>query len=242
MALGMIIRDVYTNDDRQDMEKVLGEFLCGSWNTAGIYCFWDPDTHDALYLGLSKDLAARFAQHNGLLGTPGKGNKAKEIDAWFETHKRLGYSVIVQSSFADDAAEGYTKRAEGQLIKGHELHFGNIPPWNNMGGSVDGASKAGIITGAWFDFLTGRQDSLLVSRRTIRQLNEDATAEYNECDILMARTPLVLLQFGHETDDRSIVEGLEYMRDSPMYQRSTERHDELIEYLHEPAPHPERKA
>lgn len=239
MALGMIIRDVYSKDDRQEMVKVLREFLCGSWNTAGIYCFWDPDTHDALYLGLSKDLAARFAQHNGLKGTPGKGNKANEIDAWFGTHERLGYSIIVQSSSADDAFEGYTKDAEGQLIKGHEKAFGKIPPWNKMGGGVDGAAKAGIITGAWFDFLTGRQDSLLVARRTIRQLNEDYTAEHKECDILMARTPLVLLQFGHETNDHSIVEGLEYMRDTPMYQMSAERYDELIEYLHEPAPHPE---
>ena len=239
MALGTIIRDVYSNDERKDMRKVLQAFLGGGWNTAGIYCVWEPDTHDALYLGLAKNLPDRFANHNGLKGTPGKGNKAKEVDTWFATHERLGYSIIVQSDVADDATEGYTKRAEGQLIKGHEKAFGKIPPWNNMGGSVDGAAKAGDLTGAWFDFLTGRHDSLLVARRTIRQLDDDATAEGKELDIMMARTQLSLAQFGSETTDHSIVKGLEYFRDTPVFGRTSERHDELIEYLHEPAPHPE---
>lgn len=156
-------------------------------------------------------------------------------------HERLGYSIIVQSSVADDETEGYTKRAEGQLIQGHKLHFGQIPPWNNIGGSVDGAAAASMITKGWFDFLTAREDGLLVSRRTIRELNEDATAEYNESDILPARTGLILHQFGPEQDDRSIIAGLEFMRDTTVYQRTDERHNELIEYLHDPAPHPERK-
>jgi hypothetical protein len=61
--LGMVVRDVYTDAERRDLRASLKRLLpIGStiWSLAGVYCFWDPETHDALYVGLSNNLAGRF--------------------------------------------------------------------------------------------------------------------------------------------------------------------------------------
>lgn len=86
--------------------------------------------------------------------------------------------------------------------------------------------------------MTGQGDSLLVARRTIRGLNDDALAEYNELIIHPTRTGL--LQF-EGIDDSAIGRALSLVVEM------TSRFDpingdlraRLDEYLQQPAPHPE---
>ncbi|MEE6135337.1 GIY-YIG nuclease family protein [Mycobacterium sp. 050128] len=237
--LSVVVRDVYTDAERREMRASLKSLLpidSMIWSPAGVYCFWDPETHDALYVGVSNNLAGRFATHNGLTGRLPRGNKVQEINDWFQTHPRLGYSVILQSAIADDKYEGASSRAEGQLIEGHRIRYGSIPPWNKIGASTEGAAKAGVLTGGWFDMLTGRGDSLMVSRRTIRELDADASAEMKEFDLVIARTPLLVSQVG----DGAIRTALARVQDNAEYWGMTQdRCAELAAYLDEPAPHPE---
>jgi hypothetical protein len=238
----MVVRDVYRHAERLELRKSLAGLLPtggGTWSPAGVYCFWDPETHDALYVGLASNLPNRFAIHNGIRHAPPRGNKSREIKEWFRTHRRLGYSIVVQSALSDDKYENASSRAEGQLIEGHRLRYGFIPPWNNIGGSTEGAAKAGILTGGWFDLLTGRRDSLVVSRRTIRGLDADWDAEMKESDLLVTRIPPLVDSYP-EIDDGAIRRALSRMCDNAEYWGTTSaRCAELAAYLEEPAPHPE---
>jgi hypothetical protein len=101
VPLGMVVRDVYADDERLQMYETLDVLLRAGWHRAGVYCFWDPETRQPFYLGLAKDLPARFAQHNCLKGRrPGKGNKGEQINGWFSEHERLGFSVVLQEGMA----------------------------------------------------------------------------------------------------------------------------------------------
>jgi hypothetical protein len=238
--LAMVIRDVYSYAERWDFRASLKTLLPTSgniWSPAGVYCFWDPQSHDALYVGLASNLANRFAEHNGI--RRGTGNKSRQVKEWFRSHDRLGYSIVVQSAVSDDKYEGASRRGEGQLIEGHRLRFGSIPPWNQMGASLEGSAKAGVLTGAWFDMLTGRQDSLVVSRRTIRGLNMDWDAEMKESDLLVARVP-PLLDNWTEVSDEAIRRALARLNANANYWGMTSgRCAALAAYLDVPAPHPE---
>jgi hypothetical protein len=71
MTLATVIRDSYHLNERKEMRDALHELLPvhgSDWHTSGVYCFWDPDSRDALYIGLAKNIEQRFAQHNGLAG------------------------------------------------------------------------------------------------------------------------------------------------------------------------------
>jgi hypothetical protein len=243
MALGTVVRDVYTDSERLTMHKTLNEMLGNNdWSSAGIYCYWDPDTHEALYIGLAKDLPARFAQHNSLKGIkPNSGNKGQQINDWFSAHPRLGFSIVIQEGMADDARGRYTEIAEGQLIEGYRALHDKFPPWNKISGSKDGAKYAGQHTGAWFDFMTGKVDGLIVARRTIRELNDDATADYNECTIHTSRTGLTLHPHDGTADDAGILDGVRRMAAAieidPL--QGDRLYVRLRDYLRQPAPHPE---
>ncbi|MFF0283602.1 hypothetical protein ACFYSW_25135 [Rhodococcus aetherivorans] len=245
MALGTVVRDVYTNAERHTMYRTLGELLGPpNWSTAGLYCYWDPATHEALYIGLAKDLQARFAQHNSLNGNkPNKGNKGEKINDWFQSHDRLGFSLVIQSALADDANERYSAIGEGQLIEGYRSLHGVRPPWNKIGGSKDGAGWARSDTAAWFDFMTGKVDGLLVSRRTIRELNDDITAEFNEAAIHMSRTGMNFHAVDGKLDDSTILAGLKthmvMTTQLHPYLAREYNFDALRDYLKQPAPHPE---
>ncbi|OMQ28576.1 hypothetical protein [Rhodococcus sp. D-1] len=244
MALGTVVRDVYTNTERQAMHKTLRDLLpSGDWSKAGLYCYWNPENGEALYIGLSKDLPLRFAQHNSLRGKPGQGNKALEIDNWFQTHDRLGFSIVLQSALADDVYEGNTKLAEGQLIEGYRARHDKFPPWNKMSGSTDGHQYVGTDTAVWFDFMTGAADGLVVARRTIRELNDDATADLNEGRIHTSRTGMNHLTIDRKLDDTAILACLKdtVERDAQITPYLADLYDfeGLRDYLMQPAPHPE---
>ncbi len=241
VPLGTVVRDVYADRERLQMYEALDVLLRAGWHRAGVYCFWNPETREPFYLGLAKDLPVRFAQHNSLKGRrPGKGNKGRQINSWFSEHERLGFSVVLQESLADETYEPFARNAEGQLLEGFRRVHGALPPWNEIGGSRTGAGYVKENSAAWVDLMTGRGDSLLVARRTIRGLNDDASAEYSELIIHPSRTGI--LQF-EGVDDLAIRRAL-----SLIVEMSSEFHpiDEdlnarLNQYLEQPAPHPERE-
>lgn len=240
MPLGTVVRDVYREKDRQSLYDDLSMLLGTGWHRAGVYCFWDPASNKALYIGLAKDLPTRFAQHNGLRGTrPGPGNKGKQINDWFLQTEQLGFSVVLQEAMADETYEPFARNAEGQLLEGYRKIHGRLPPWNRIGGSRVGASHVIDNSGAWVDLMTGTGDSLLVARRTIRGLNEDPDAEYTELVIHPARSALLQLE---GIDDIAILRAVELItrmtqRFDPFAENLTAR---TISYLTQPAPHPER--
>ncbi|WP_197696000.1 GIY-YIG nuclease family protein [Mycobacterium sp. E1715] len=223
------------------MYATLDVLLRAEWHRAGVYCFWDPDTGDALYIGVTNDLAERFAQHNSLKGyRPNSGNKGRQVNEWFTTHSRLGFSVVLQDAYADETDEPYSRNAEGQLLEGYRQVHLSLPPWNNMGGSRMGASYVRQNSAAWVDYMTGKLDSLVVARSTIRGLNDDASAEYNEIQIHLART--ALLHGNSAFDDAKLLEGLERLIERMRHYSEwwRENGDRLRDHLKRPAPHPER--
>ena len=206
--LATIVREVYTLADTTEVWNAIDE-LCSpddtyQWSSAGVYCFWDPDEHRVLYIGLARDLWERFGHHNGLLSAPVGASKKEAIADWFTTHDRLGYSIIVQSSLdqpltrrsiatyvgtgnwtADDLSAEYAdqhseiieelRHIEGALIQTHVVQHGGLPPWNKVGGSVAGAGTVGVAGDDMLALLTAVADHLVVARATLRELAADSS-------------------------------------------------------------------
>lgn len=66
--LRTIIIDFYKEKDKTKIADALNT-LCSpndnyGWASVGIYCYWDYDTKEILYIGLAVDLTVRFKQHN----------------------------------------------------------------------------------------------------------------------------------------------------------------------------------
>jgi hypothetical protein len=107
-VLATVIRDVYTTGEREDVRHAVNE-LCSPADNAGfagsgVYSYWDPRDGEVLYVGLARDLAERFRQHNlGSVPAPGgqraRSTKRLKIDDWFDNeHSHLGFSIVVQAS------------------------------------------------------------------------------------------------------------------------------------------------
>lgn len=253
MTLATVIRDVYHSNERKEMREALRELLPvggHDWHPSGVYCFWDPESHDVLYVGLAKNLEQRFAQHNGLGGSSAKGNKRRQIDVWFAKHPRLGYSIIVQSAavvllerLGLDTPTEIIATGEGQLIEAHAQRFGTRPPWNAMGGSSYGSTWAGPRSAGYFLLLTGRVDGLLVARRTIRQLAAEPDSVDREMTLHGARMH-ALHEHGMagEVSDHVIMSALSERLVNPELGDDPMRHLDLVAsgYLLLDAPHPER--
>ena len=248
MSLVTVIRDVYRLDERRGLRDALRVlFPTGGygWHPSGVYCFWDPETRDVLYVGLATNIMRRFAQHNGLAGPSIKGNKQREIDEWFTEHPRLGYSIIVQSAavvmLGVDIPSEIIATAEGQLLEAHRERFGVLPPWNAMGGSTFGATQAGPLSPGYFLLLTGRADNLLIARRTIRQLAAEPESVFHEMTLHGAR--MHALHRHRKTGgvgDDEILTSLTVLAQDPLRDHPV-RHIALVEsgYLMLDAPHPE---
>ncbi len=252
MTLATVIRDVYRSEERKELRDALRSLLpVGgyNWHPSGVYCFWDPDTRDVLYVGLAKDIERRFAQHNGLVGSSAKGNKRTKIDGWFAERPRLGYSIIVQSAavvllegFGLDTSSEIIAIGEGQLIEAHRQRFGVRPLWNAMGGSTYGATWTGPLSAGYFLLLTGRVDGLLVARRTIRQLAAEPESVDREMTLHGARMH-ALHEHGMTggVGDREIKSALAALLQNRELGDDPIRHVDLAAsgYLMLDAPHPE---
>jgi hypothetical protein len=152
-------------------------------------------------------LPDRFAQHNGIHAHSG-GNKRAKIDAYFEEHERLGFSVLIQSKAiavleqvaAIDPTLGATAGdliavGEGQLIEMHKLLYGRRPAWNEKGGSRLGQRWAKPAP-ALLELLAARRQSLFAARYPLRELVADFRLRLFEGTIHAAR--LRAVQDAHE--------------------------------------------
>lgn len=182
------------------------------WTSAGIYCFWDITTRTILYVGLATDLSVRFCQHNGLRQCVDRSCKRRQIEAYFENNEYLGYSVCVQSPMdqpivsrnkhlmtseeilreeEDDpnsitwAARKSIRLTEGVLIEICRRAHGEIPPWNKVAGAKIVYHLIPANYGRFYESLAGG-DSASVARSTIRELSENPTLAFHECEILHA--------------------------------------------------------
>jgi hypothetical protein len=179
------------------LEKLLGNGQ-REFSSKGIYAYWDPESHELLYLGLASNLFERFAQHNGLVAHHG-GNKTKEIDAYFAEGRALGLTVLIQSmaiAVLEEVGEidftlGASSRdliavGEGQLIEMHKLVYGRRPPWNRTGGSKQGQRWA-TAASALLEVLAGSRQSLFAAREPLRTLTSNFKLMFFESTIHAAR-------------------------------------------------------
>ena len=231
---GTIIMDTYKKDEVKTVAEYLEE-ICSpqdsyGWSSAGIYSFWDYESREILYIGLTSDLGNRFKQHNGLLHTSQASCKYEYIKEYFINHEKMGYTIFVQSSLSQPKVyknqnffrksldipkgmpiKGYggeegrdsIKTVEGQLIEAHRLAVGNIPSWNKMSGSSDGKMLATLEN--YFRIVKRFSDkdvnNVFVSRSTLRELAENATYQFFEEILHTVRMTML-------SEDVSFVEAL----------------------------------
>ncbi len=228
---GTIIMDAYNKDEVRSMADFLDD-ICSpldtwGWASAGIYSFWDHDTKEILYIGLASDLPVRFKQHNGLLPIDDGACKYQQIQDYFKTHERLGYSILVQSpmsqpivhrnekkyrefleiskdmpipDYAGEEGLEHIKTAEGQLIESYRITVGDIPPWNKMGGDVFSRKYASFNNYRHVvkAFAQGTPDNWLVSRCAIRELADSATYTWFETQLHGLRMSMLTLRMSFD--------------------------------------------
>ena len=197
-VLCTVVWDSYGWDERKLVWQALQSLLLGEesdWSRKGLYVYWDPQTREMLYTGLARDLAERFAQHNGLVRHSG-GNKLPSITEWFSQHPRIGFSVLLQAAgvqVLDTISEmsltlgarsdDIIRAAEGQVIELHRLERGSRPRWNDVGGAIRGREWAVDSGRSLIRVLTSETDSLFVARATVRDLADDDVARGHEVTI-----------------------------------------------------------
>lgn len=213
---GTIILDAYRKDEvhsfSEKIEEICSPLDTVGWASAGIYSFWNYDSKEILYIGLASDLNIRFQQHNGLLPIANNACKYKQIQEYFKTHEKLGYTILVQSTLSQPIVhrnekmyrvflnkpkgvpiENYAgeegleniRRAEGQLIEAYKMVIGTIPPWNKIGGDVQGRKSAtkGNFLQIVKAFSEEYTKNYLVSRSSLRELAENPTYEWFELQL-----------------------------------------------------------
>ncbi len=175
--LATIILDTFTRTEANEIAEAL-DMLCSpldnyAFSSAAIYAFWSVPDREILYIGLAQDVAQRFRQHLGLVACDPTCCKINQLDDYFQTKKRIGYSVVVQSKLCspmtendkqvvidaieDDAAalvdvadvfeakENITI-AEGMLIEMFEQLADRLPKWNNIRGSKRGRTSMSLYS------------------------------------------------------------------------------------------------
>lgn len=217
--------DAYRTDERGEIHTALSAVLGDGqpdWMPTGVYAYWDVETHELLYLGLATDLIGRFAQHNRLVRHTG-GNKADEIDAHFDQHEYLGFTVLVQSKavrvleevrrispLMGADASSMTAVGEGQLIEIHRLVHGRWPAWNKIGGARDGKRWATEAAGL-LEVLALRRDSLFTARRPLRTVARDLRVRLFEAAVHTARLRTVMgpmPRFSSAASEEEVKEGI----------------------------------
>ena len=175
--LATIILDSFDKDEPVEIARALDDLCspdeCYGFASACIYAFWSLPGQDLLYVGLARDVARRFRQHTGLIDCDTACCKRQQIEQYFQTNQRLGYSIIVQSTldqpvsekdqrelaelydeeFAADVAgfiEGEENiiAAEGFVLELHRRLGDRLPPWNKKHGSERGQRQRSLSPGA----------------------------------------------------------------------------------------------
>lgn len=194
----------------------------------GIYCFWDYNIEEVLYIDLASDLSERFKQHNGLIPNDGACSKKNQIEKYFQKNERLGYSIFVQSPLSQPLVhrnkkdyevfarqEGAPvedmlsyqgkddiKHVEGILIEAYKNKHGQFPPWNKVGGSIEGQSRVmpknyNIVK----SFCKPNEYYMnpIVSRSTLQELSNNA--EYAAYENYLHAVRMNILIHGMEYED-----------------------------------------
>ena len=225
-VFGTVIIDSYTKEETQEMASAIDD-ICSpkdayGWASAGIYCFWDYYAQAILYIGLAGDLSERFRQHNGLLPIE-SGSKEIEIKEYFSKNDRIGYTIFVQSpmsqplvhrnkevfkkfacmndspvlNLCNNQGKDDIKKVEGILIESFKREYGYFPPWNKMGGSIDGQAdvmKQNINIVKSFCDTDHYYLNPIVSRSTIMELSLNPTWAWFESFLHGVR--MFMLNFG----------------------------------------------
>lgn len=204
--LATFIHEKYAFNDVSELAKASDELFSpledSGWASSGVYCFWDPDSFEILYVGLALDLSQRFRQHNGLIKVSPTACKYNEIVNWFKCNDKLGYSVLVQSSLSQPSCKKFNIRfdltkeemeeqygelvmegheaivsTEGLLIEAHKKAKGKVPRWNKVGGSILGGEKATARHIYLLRLFSGELDDWMISRKSIIKLFRNPTYE-----------------------------------------------------------------
>ena len=198
-----VIRDVYRQNDTKMLAEALDDIASpidqNGWASAGVYCFWDPNTNEILYIGLAADLGQRVMQHNGLKPCNEEGCKFQQVQEWFKLHEELGFSILVQSMLSQPRTSrnsevyepslflkmhpelfdplGAIRMTEGLLIGSEKVENNRLPPWNKIGGSRVGAQKATKSHNQLARLFTYSDNDEFVARKSIRDVSENPTFE-----------------------------------------------------------------
>ena len=237
-VLATWIRDVYGDDQRSDLRQAIDGIASPldyyGFASAGVYIFFDPASFDVLYIGLARDLSIRFAQHNDLVRMSADGCKRRQINEWFGKNKSLGYAAFVQSSYDQVAvsrqagtmtAEYYDEESaafwsynesglediianEGALIEVYSQHHGRLPLWNKIGGARHARRRAPRRLYRQLELATGAVDSLLLARKSFRELwNDPVSLSYEEA-LHAGRQSATLKSFGIGVDSLVIIKSM----------------------------------
>jgi hypothetical protein len=206
-VLCTVILQTYRQSETKQVHEALNTLMPvghPDWSRKGIYAYWDPETHELLYVGLASSLPDRFAQHNALV-RHGGGNKSAEIADWFAQHPKLGVTTMVQAaaiellktiSDINPSMGGDPKEiiglAEGQLIELARVALGKRPRWNKTGGARRGSGLAEHTEQSFIHLLCAARDSLLIARRSLTDLVADEQALRYEATLHSARMRAVL--------------------------------------------------
>jgi hypothetical protein len=201
-----VIRDIYKQDEVEKLAEAIEDITSpidsSGWASTGIYCFWNPQTNEVLYFGLAIDLSARFKQHNGLQNCASDGCKLEYINDWFQNNSELGFSILVQSTLSQPMTSrnqkeyvpslflemfpemfdpcGAVRFTEGLLIGSEKIANEQLPEWNKIGGSKEGALKATIEHNKLAQLFTLAKTDYFVAIKSIRQISDNATFESYE--------------------------------------------------------------
>ena len=238
---GTIIIDTYTHEETDDIYNAL-DIVCNrkgffSFDHYGIYTFWDFDTKEILYIGLSKNIRNRFANHNGISGTSEKGNKYKYITEYFNNNERLGYTILVQSPFEHkdeflDSKDDEIKQIEGALLEDFKNNFGRLPIWNDIGGSIYGRTPYMINRyGNIFDMIVGKTLDFMNAKSTLRELAKDLDKLAFESDLNVIRGRMYKYGESFEEAMEKLIKFNDYFISIGMLatKESNQRFEKLIE-------------
>jgi hypothetical protein len=101
------------------------------------------------------------------------------------------------------------KANEGVLIEAYTQRHGNLPSWNKIGGATHSRKSATPTMYAQLDLATGLIDSLLLARKTIRELSSDPTAMTYEEALHVGRQWSIMKNFGKGIDSLTILKSLD---------------------------------
>jgi len=266
------MRDVYRSCDKPALRAAIDDLCSPrdyfGFASVGVYVFFDPSSHKTLYVGLARDLSERFAQHNSLVKMSDTGCKRRQVNGWFERNETLGYAAFVQSpldqvsvhrqagtssaAFYDEESNvfwGYepggldnVKRAEGILLSSHLNAHGRLPPWNKIRGASHAPKLATPGGYRLLEMAAGAVDSLLVARKSIRELSGDPTAMAFEEALHVGRIGAIEDTFGEGINTPIIWNALAQRANDPLYEgtglRETALRIESSGYLLLPPPPP----